>query len=52
MMKRLALIACALLASAGAAVADDAAKDSMAIHQKMLDDCVANGGSLSIHTHD
>jgi hypothetical protein len=41
MTKRYALIACALLASAGTAVADDAGKDSMTMHQKMLDDCVA-----------
>ena len=41
MTRRLELIACALLVTVGTAAADDAPKESMAMHQKMLDDCMA-----------
>jgi hypothetical protein len=44
MKKGMALVLCALFASAGTAVADDAAKDSMAMHKKMIDDCAAKRG--------
>ena len=42
MNRRLEIIACALLAVAGTAAADESANGEMAMHhQKMLDDCVA-----------